>query len=197
MCIGISRHSFRGPLESSFDATGGPTWTRRVRGRRRGTRRKCSGSWFWNSSPRERESRLCDDRWDLWWCFSRDSWRQFRSLLGAVLGPFWGLLGGLLGPLGGVLGASWGLSGPFRAVSGRKARDVSSGSLSWAPLGAVLGLSWAVLGASWAVLAPSWADLGACWGPLGPSWGGLGVLLDRVQRREGREAVYDQNVRFP
>ena len=36
MCIGISRHASRGPLEGSFEATWGPRWRRRGRRSRKG-----------------------------------------------------------------------------------------------------------------------------------------------------------------
>ena len=55
---------------------------------------------------------------------------------------------------------------------------------SWASLGPVLGLSWAIsalswtcLGPFWACLGPSWAYLGRSWPCLGPVWSHLGALV--------------------
>ena len=93
-------------------------------------------------------------------------------------------------PLGGLLGASWGLLRPPGGLLGRKARFFSFLSPSWAPVGPVLGASWAILGGSWVVLGSSWAVVGASWEPLGLSWGGLGGLSDRLQRREsGKNSI--------
>ena len=100
------------------------------------------------------------------------SWGPFGALLalrvgslrgpGEALGPSWGPLGGLLkpkSPCGPFLGASWGLLGapwgplggllgPPGGLFGQKDRIVGVCSPSWASLGALWGLSWAVMGAS-------------------------------------------------
>ena len=84
--------------------------------------------------------------------------------------------------------------GPPGGILGRRARFFGSCSLSWAPLGAFLGLSWAVLGASWAVLALPWAVLGLSRGSLGPSWGGLRGLLGRLGASESRISEKTENI---
>eukprot|EP00959_Pyramimonas_sp_CCMP1952_P291552 6098158-Pyramimonas_sp.AAC.1 len=78
--------------------------------------------------------------------------------------------------------------------SGRKGRVFGSWTPSWASLGTVLRLSWAVWGASWTVLGPSSAVLGPPWGPLGPScgllgpsWADLGNFLVRLGASESRK----------
>jgi len=103
----------------------------------------------------------------------------------------WGLFGGPLGPLWGPLGSSWEVHGGLLAVSGvlLGRRAVSSTSLSWAPLGALLERSWAVLWPSCAVLGPSW-------GPLGPSWGDLGSRWVRLGGCEDQKSEYDKLSRF-
>ena len=61
----------------------------------------------------------------------------------AVLKPLGGRLWASWGPLGSLLGLLGGLLGPPGGLFGRKARIFGSWSPSWAPFGAVLGLSWA------------------------------------------------------
>ena len=111
------------------------------------------------------------------------TWGPLLKPLGGRFETSWGVLGASSGPRGTL----WGLNG---VIVGQKAGIVSSDSLTWAPLVAVLGLSWAVLGLSWVVLGPPW-------GLLGLSCGSLGSFLGRLQRREGRKIGYAENVRFP
>ena len=120
-------------------------------------------------------------------------WEAVWGPLGGRFGASWGLIWAFWGPLGaswgalmGLLGPLWGLLGPPWGILGRKARFFSFLSRSWAPLGPVLGASWAVLGGSWAVLGPSWAVLGPSWGPLGPSWSGHRGFLVRLGTSESR-----------
>ena len=48
---------------------------------------------------------------------------------------------------------------------------------SWAPLGRLLSLPWALLGLSWLLLGASWLLLGASGLLLGVSWVMLGVPI--------------------
>ena len=70
---------------------------------------------------------------------------QVLKPLGGRFGAFWGLFWASWGPLGGLLGllgTLLGAPGPL----GRRTRIFDSRSPSRAPLGAILGPSWAVLG---------------------------------------------------
>ena len=103
--------------------------------------------------------------------------------LGEALGSSEGPLRSLLGPLGGAAGACGGL----RAILGWRARNVTSGSPSWAHLGSVYCALRLVLGASWAILVPSWAVLRPSGESLGPPWGDLESLLGRLGRSSDRK----------
>ena len=101
-----------------------------------------------------------------------------------ILGTDWGPLGAYFGLIGwGSLGASFLGKGVSWAPAGGPRSLKSQFEVkcpSWASLGALFRLSWAVSWAplAWAVLGPSWAVLGPSWGLLGPSclersWGSL------------------------
>ena len=95
------------------------------------------------------------------------------------MGTFWGFFE----PLGGLVGASWGPLGnllePPGDLLGRRARFFGSSSLSWAPLGAVLGHCKHPLGGRSRALS----------GAPGRSWGySGGPGVDRVGLRDGDPA---------
>ena len=117
----------------------------------------------------------------------------------AFLGPFFGLLSRVFGPFGRIftppeslLEASWGplggLLGSPGGLSGRRARFLSSSSLSWPPLGAFLGPASAFFSGSGVVLRPCWAILGLSPGLRGPSWSVLGASWTVLERRNAEKA---------
>jgi len=76
------------------------------------------------------------------------------------------------------------LGGRFEAFGGRFGANCrfAPPSPSWAPLGAVLGVTFGVLERSLGAPEASWAVLAASWAPPGPSWGPLGS--ERVMRED-------------
>eukprot|EP00959_Pyramimonas_sp_CCMP1952_P016408 347975-Pyramimonas_sp.AAC.1 len=85
------------------------------------------------------------------WARGEDSRGLLRGSFERSWGLFWGFfapLGGSLGPLGCLKGASWGCLGASwvlrKSFVGRSAGIRSSWSLSWALVGTVLEISWAV-----------------------------------------------------
>ena len=123
----------------------------------------------------------------------------------AFLGPFFGLLSRVFGPFGRIftppeslLEASWGplggLLGSPGGLSGRRARFLSSSSLSWPPLGAFLGPASAFFSGSGVVLRPCWAILGLSPGLRGPSWGRFGSPLDGLGASERRKSEKAKNL---
>ena len=117
--------------------------------------------------------------------------------LGGILeAVFWwlGAFSGPLGPVVGFLGGPWEALRRLLVTSGalkdRRSRNVGSCSLYLAPLGAVLGASWAPLG-------QSWGPFGAISGPLGPSWGDPGGLLGRLWPSESRKEEHAKLLQKP
>ena len=122
MCIGISRHASRGPLECSFEATWEPF------------RSLWGASWgFLGASGGPREG----------------LWGPLRAILGLpgapgggklefqhVWSPSWAPLGAVLEPSWAVLGPSWAVFGPSWAVL----------EPSWRPLGPSWDDLWGLLG---------------------------------------------------
>ena len=113
------------------------------------------------------------------------SWKASLWRFGNSFGSLWGASWGLFWASWELLGASEVPPGRLLAVSGvlqgRRARNVTASSPSWASLGVVLGLSRAVLKASAAVLELSWAVLGLSWGCLGRLVDRLGAILEVSQ----------------
>ena len=93
------------------------------------------------------------------------SWEASGEPLGGSLETYWGSFGGLFR-------ASWGLVAVSGVSLGRISRNLSSSSLSWAPL--LLGLSWGPIGHLLDRLEALLIRLGTL---LGGSW----TVLDAVK----------------
>ena len=75
----------------------------------------------------------------------------------------------------GSLGHSWASLGPLLGLHWAL----------WGSLGALLASSWAPLGLSWASLRLSWTLLGLFWASIVPSWPPLGPLLGSLGAPRG------------